>query len=215
MGFIRDCCGSRRALGPQPCLEEQVAQCWLGDASVRMGLEHHGESALGPPGSPCPQPVPAALQGLGRRVPARGVPADHPPPGLDGTAVQRPPWLTRFCRVAGGGCGTPGRRARAGRHQLLVGIPQECGWWAHGKDGLHWGIQTPEGGTGLRYDGREPRTTGTLTTSPTCWPHTPVPPGTPPGLPGLCPGDISLFPQSWQRWGCQWPWIILSHWDQL
>lgn len=85
MGFIRDCCGSRRALGPQPCLEEHVAQCWLGDASVRMGLEHHGGSALGPPGSPCPQPVPAALQGLGRRVPARGVPADHPPPGLDGT----------------------------------------------------------------------------------------------------------------------------------
>lgn len=155
-----------------PAWKEHVAQGWLGDTSVRMGLDHHGGSALAPPGSPCPQPVPATPQGLGRRVPARGVPAHHPPPGLDGTALQRPPWLTRVCR---GGCGTPGRRARAARHQLLVGIPQRCGWWAHGKHGLHWGIQTPAAGTGLRHDGREPRTTGTLTTSPTCWPPHPCP----------------------------------------
>lgn len=163
-----------------------MAQCWLGDASVGMGLEHHGGSALGPPGPPSPQPVPAAPQSLGRRVPARGVPADHPPPGLDRRAGQGPPGLTRVYEVAGGGCGTPGWQ-KGMRWQTLAPGGNPLGMWAVGT-WQGWpvlGNSNPSLGTRLRHDGREPRTTVGLTTSPTCWPHTPVPPGTP----LLCPGS--------------------------
>lgn len=169
MGFVRGCWGSMRALGPQPCLEEHVAQRWLGDASVRMGLEHCGGSALGPPGSPSPQLVPAALQGPGRSVPARGGPADHPPPALHRRAGQGPPGLTRACGVAGGGRGTPTQQ-KGTCWQASAPGGNPLGMWAVGTQ-QGWpvlGNSNPSLGTGLRHDGREPRTTVALTASPMC-----------------------------------------------
>lgn len=109
MGFIRGCCGSRRALSPQPCLGEHSPVlawgcfCWDGaGAPWRV--------CPGPPWLLLPSACASSIPGPGQRVPARGVPADHPPPGLDGRAGQGPPGLTRICRVFGGDCGTPGNQ---------------------------------------------------------------------------------------------------------
>lgn len=122
MGFVRGCWGSMRALGPQPCLEEHVLQHWFGDDAAGLRLEHQAGSALGHPSSPCPQPVPAAQQGPARRLPARGVSADHAGTGWEGWAGT--PGVTR---VVGGGCGTPGWQKGTSRQTLAPGgNPRGC-----------------------------------------------------------------------------------------